>query len=472
MKTLSLVTAVLGFIVLGLSERAYAQCTVASPPYASNTTACSSPGVIPMSALTTTVSAGSYSESGSLTLSGFSDGGSAVIYVCGSLTLNNPSLNGTNATFVIESGGSLTISSAGTINTKIVNYGTTTFTAASKWTVTTMNNEIWNYGNLSTNGSMTLNGSGADYNALSTSNWIVSGDLVANVPITNNGNMTVGGELTYNGSSSLSLGGGSNIQMDSLYMDGSANSTTVCPAPGYSKAGLTISDYYNSNYNSLTSTSSLVFCAGSGINTLGGGANIGSATLEPNCTSPILPVILLSFDAQTGYNNQCTLTWATAMETSVKGFTIQTSTDGVVFSDLMDVDAHGDPSQYTVQTTLTDKTYFRLRIDNADGSYDYSPVVMADYLGDQSTAQYSLLARPNCVTNNALLIWATMTTPQNGDLVVVDMMGRVVLKETVSLGAGTTSQAILLPNLASGMYRLLFMGSQVKINPVPFTVIH
>jgi hypothetical protein len=52
------------------------------------------------------------------------------------------------------------------------------------------------------------------------------------------------------------------------------------------------------------------------------------------------------------------------------------------------------------------------------------------------------------------------------------MMGRVVLKETVSLAAGTTSQAILLPNLASGMYRLLFMGSQVKINPVPFTVIH
>jgi hypothetical protein len=478
MKTLSLVTAVSGLIIIGFSQHASAQCTVATPSYASSTTACSQTGLTQITASTTTINSGKYYESGTLSLSGFTDNSSTVVYICGNFTLTNPSLN-SGSTYVIEPGGSLTINVTGsgglTINPVVVNYGTLTITkSANKYTAQTQfNSNFWNYGNYSDNGSVVMDNS-ATYNALSSSNIVISGDLLTNGTLTNNGNINVGGELTNN--KAMSLGGGSNIQTDSLYMDANANAVTTCPTPGYPKAGLTITKYYNSNWNSLTTSSALYFCAGSGINSTNnngtGPANYGSATYQANCTSPILPVVLLSFDAQTGYGNQCTLTWATAMETALKGFTIQSSADGIVFSDLEDVDAHGDPSQYTVQTTLTAKTYFRLRIDNTDGSYDYSAVVMADYQGEQSGQEYSLLARPNCVTNNTLLIWASMATAQTGDLVVVDMMGRVVLKETVSLAAGTTSQAILLPNLASGMYRLLFMGSQVKINPVPFTVIH
>jgi hypothetical protein len=474
MKTLSLVTAVLSFIVIGLSERVSAQCAVATPPYASSASACSQTGLTQITSGTTTLNGGKWYESGTLSLTGLTDNSSLVIYICGNFTLTNPSLNA-GSVYVIEPGGSLTIKSTSglTINAEIVNYGTFTVTKNEKFQETTFYGNFWNYGNYSDNGSVTWDNND-DYNALSSSNMVIAGDLLANAPVVNNGNITVGWEFTNN--KTVALGGGSNIQMDSMYMDATANAVSTCPTPGYPKAGLTITQYYNSNWNSLTTSSSIVFCAGSGINPTNnngsGSANTGSSTVQANCTSPTLPIILLSFDAQTGYNNQCTLTWATAMETAVKGFTIQTSSDGIVFSNLMDVDAHGEPSQYTVQTTLTGKTYFRLRVDNADGSYDYSAIVMADYLGEQSGDQYSLLARPNCVTNNTLLIWATMATAQNGDLVVVDMMGRVVLKETVSLGTGTTSQAILLPNLASGMYRLLFMGSQVKINPVPFTVIH
>lgn len=475
MKTLSLVTAVSGFIIIGLSQNASAQCTVGAPPYASSSSACSQTGLTQITSSTTVLNGGKWYESGTLSLSNLTDNSSQVIYICGNFTLTNPTFGSSSAVYVIEPGGSLTINGGNgvNINAEVVNYGTLNISKNEKFQETTFNSNFWNYGNYSDNGSVTWDNTN-DYNALMASNMVIAGDLLSNATVVNNGNITVGWEWTDN--KPVSLGGGSNVQMDSMYMDANANSVTTCPTPGYPKVGLTISKYYTSNWNSLTTATNLVFCAGSGINATNnngsGPANTGSATVQANCTSPILPVVLLSFDAQTGYGNQCTLTWATAMETALKGFTIQSSADGIVFSDLEDVDAHGDPSQYTLQTTLSAKTYFRLRIDNTDGSYDYSAVVMADYQGEQSGQQYSLLARPNCVTNNTLLIWATMATAQTGDLVVVDMMGRVVLKETVSLAAGTTSQAILLPNLASGMYRLLFMGSQVKINPVPFTVIH
>jgi hypothetical protein len=426
----------------------------------------------------TTVNSGSiYYYNGSGTLTGVTDNG-GVILVCGTLTLSYPNMS--SGTVVVETGGSLTILddphpvTNGTlaVQSQIVNYGTLAINALTSYTPIPINQTIWNYGNMSSTSSLTFNSYGL-YNVNSTSNITVTGDMVAYGPVVNNGNIQDNGKFTF--TSTICLGGGSDLSTDSLFEDGSANNVTVSPSPSGSSAGISVSQNYQSNYNSLTSTSSVVFCAGPHISpTIVTGnfpGNIGSATLEPNCTAVTLPVALLSFNAETGFNNACTLTWATSMESGLKDFDLEYSLNGSDFVSLAVIDAHGVGSTYVYDTQLKGKTWFRLKMENADGTYTYSPVVLADYVDEQPTQSYSIKIQPNCITNNSLLVWSNMATAQTGEWVVVDMTGRTVFRLGAQLTAGISNEALQLPSLASGMYHLLFVGSQVNATPVPFTVI-
>ena len=138
-------------------------------------------------------------------------------------------------------------------------------------------------------------------------------------------------------------------------------------------------------------------------------------------------------------NNTCTLEWITAQEHGVKDFVIEYSLDGRTFEPLTDVTAHNAPSDYSYNTVLQGQTWFRLRIENEDGSYQYSPVVLADYIGEKNAEPYSIKIQPNFITNNTLMIWTSMQTAQSGGWIVVDMTGREIFHQGVQLNAGTSN---------------------------------
>jgi hypothetical protein len=444
-------------------NQANAQCSVPTPPSYS---ACGSAG---QSALVNSVfinSGATYYYSGaSATRSGVTlNGGN--IYVCGNLTLTTLTLYSGN--IIVEPGGSLTINdnSGGAIQATIVNYGTLVINAATSTTNLSVNATVWNYGTLTASASLTMN-STALYNALATSNMTITGSLTTYAATVNNGIMQIGNTYTF--TSTVCLGGGSDIKVPNLFADGGSNKVSVTPNGSNTTAGFTVSNSFNSNSNSLSSSSNVVLCQGTGINTTGG--NAGSSQVKPNCTNITLPVSLISFSAQTGTEGACLLEWSTASEHGTKDFDLESSLDGSDFTSLAVLPAHNEASTYSYTTGLKEKTFFRLRINNTDGTYSYSEVVVANYAGENDAASYVRI-QPNLVTGNNLEVYTRMTEAEDGKWVVVDMMGRVLFQQQAQLTAGAGNTSVSLPNLNSGMYRLLFLGSKTVVKPVAFTVIH
>jgi hypothetical protein len=456
----------LGFTILvslSFSLRTSAQCTIPSPV---SSPTCGAPG---QTALTTNATvSGTYYFSGTGSVTNVTMWGGTLV-VCGNLTVSASTLGG--GTIIVLAGGSLTYSDAAgnALQADVVNYGTFAINGATTWSNISVNSNVWNYGTFTTASSLTFNTGGDGlYNATASSKFTVAGDLTTYGSMVNNGTLTVGGQYLFTGSDCL--GGGSDVVTDSLYADGGSNKVTVTANGAVKNAGFTVKNYFNSNTNALTSTSNVVLCEANGINSSSG--NPGSATVNTNCNTIVLPVTLVSFTAETGLGNSCTLTWTTSMEEAVKDFTVEYSTDGQTFNALTEVTAHHEASTYTYTTALQGRTWFRLRVDNEDGTYNYSQVVEANYQGERTTTGNTVVIQPNLIRGSTLNVFCNMETAQSGAWIVVDMTGRIVLQTQTQLTQGASNTALLLPPLPSGMYRLLFMGSQVKIKPVPFSVIH
>ncbi|TDX01066.1 hypothetical protein [Dinghuibacter silviterrae] len=450
------------FVSLSFPIRTSAQCTIPSPIASP---ACGGAGETPLT--TNATVSGTYYFSGTGSVTNVTMWGGTLV-VCGNLTISASTLGG--GTIIVLAGGSVTYSDAANnyLQADVVNYGTFAINGASTYSNISVNGNVWNYGTFSTTSSLTFNtGSDGLYNVNTTSTFTVAGDLTTFGSMDNNGTLTVGGQYLFTGSDCL--GGGSDVVTDSLYADGGNNKVTVTSDGGYNNAGFTIKKYINTNLNKLTNTSNVVLCEATGINNTG--ADPGKATVDANCNTIVLPVTLVSFTAETGLGNACTLTWTTSMEDAVKDFDVEYSTDGKTFNSLATVTAHHEASTYTYPTVLQGKTWFRLRVDNEDGTYTYSEVVEADYQGEKAASGNTIAIQPNLVRGSTLNIVSNMQTTQTGEWLVIDMTGRIVLHTQAQLVQGASNTALLLPSLASGMYRLLFAGSQMKLKPVPFSVI-
>lgn len=386
---------------------------------------------------------------------------SGTLVVCSALTLNASSFNG-GAAIVIELGGSLTINNAGTINPPIVNYGSLTIKAPTTSSVVILNGSMWNYGSETTMGSLTFDPSGP-YNMSTTSSMVISGDLVTNSNMVNNGTITVAG--LYTAQNAICLGDGAVLGLHNFYYDASADGVTV-PA-GTATIGVT--GTFNSNWNQLTATNKLTFCEGPAETNGGGQGNPASAIVHTNCALTALPVTLVSFSAE-AQNNICELQWITTQQRGSVNFDIEYSTDAVNYQTLAILPAVQGTNSYSYMTPVKANTWFRLRMVNEDSSYSYSEVVPVTYQAGRGDDMYILLIQPNLITGNTLQVWSNMSSAQSGEWRVVDMMGRTMMRQAVQLNAGTTRTALQLPALFSGMYRLLFMGSQVRPAPVPFSV--
>jgi hypothetical protein len=118
------------------------------------------------------------------------------------------------------------------------------------------------------------------------------------------------------------------------------------------------------------------------------GVTIGSITAcgAVNCCStPFvaggpLPIFLLDFGVSLNQQGKAVLNWASAVEVNSKSFIIEKGTNGIDFSPVGQVDALGS-SLTTFNYSFTDKnaiagrTYYRLKMLDTDGKFEYSKVV-------------------------------------------------------------------------------------------------
>jgi Concanavalin A-like lectin/glucanases superfamily len=88
-----------------------------------------------------------------------------------------------------------------------------------------------------------------------------------------------------------------------------------------------------------------------------------------------LEVELIDFKAQIK-DVKAELTWQTASEIAVKNFDIEKSLDGKKFGKIGETSANNTPSVYSAfDEDFTNSSYYRLKMNDLDGRYDYSKIV-------------------------------------------------------------------------------------------------
>jgi len=164
----------------------------------------------------------------------------------------------------------------------------------------------------------------------------------------------------------------------------------------------------------------------------------GPFTLTP-VLSP-LPVELLSFTAL-AKGDAVELEWLTASERNSDHFTVQRSSDGIRFEDVLRVNAAGN-SQALLRYSTRDEqplrgvSYYRLRQTDADGSTALSEIAVVRF--DQSGA-FSVF--PNPASDRVHVILDDLDA--SSMLELHDGTGRLVLRERLSNGRASFDVAML-----------------------------
>ncbi|RZL11796.1 MAG: T9SS type A sorting domain-containing protein [Hymenobacter sp.] len=174
-----------------------------------------------------------------------------------------------------------------------------------------------------------------------------------------------------------------------------------------------------------------------------------------------LPVTLTSFTAQLLSSEAVGLTWNTASEVNTDRFEVERSSDGVAFTRLGTVAAHGTSTtaQAYTQRDATLPTgapilYYRLRIVDHDKSAVYSPVrTVAPHPAKLAVLALSVAPNPTTATTPTAL-WVTSSTTTPGTLTILNALGQVVDTRNAALAEGLHQLPVSLQGLPAGMYTL------------------
>ena len=175
----------------------------------------------------------------------------------------------------------------------------------------------------------------------------------------------------------------------------------------------------------------------------------------PGTTSVVgLPVSLKSPLTASLVNGKALLLWATASELATKGFTVEKSINGKIFSSIGVVSANNKPANYNfTDASVGVIQYYRLKIENKDGSFSYSTVVTLN-----NKTAIKLGVYPNPVTNSALI--SHPQAREGATLKVISIDGKTIA--TYAIRTGATKTSIDVSSLVKGNYFVSFEVNDSK----------
>jgi len=244
--------------------------------------------------------------------------------------------------------------------------------------------------------------------------------------------------------------------------------------PNYTDAGSFVTLYgpVTPNTTGQTTTSTTAWQsnnigAGTGTGTLTTGATIAGAsersltyaslatsaaapeaffTKSSSANAP-LPVTLIRFEGRP-VSCGAILSWATAVESDLQYYELQRSEDGMAYTTIARIQPKGSNSNYVYTDDNRDegKTYYRLRMAEIGGAYDYSSTVS---LQVNCGLSQQAAVFPNPVTDRVLI-----TGLDAGDRVVLlDALGQKLLDMITT----DTSLPADMSHVAAGTYLLQVM---------------
>jgi uncharacterized repeat protein (TIGR01451 family) len=171
--------------------------------------------------------------------------------------------------------------------------------------------------------------------------------------------------------------------------------------------------------------------------------NIEQTTVE----AAVLPLKLIAFTARReGKSN--IVQWSTAKEINVSSFEIEKSTNGGTYASIGKTPAGLSNYSYTDLTPAKSINYYRLKIIDKDGKYEYSSVRTVN-----NSSSFSVSLYPNPVTEK-FMVQINAEKREEMQLQIAGADGKIMTKTKLTLPTGQNIKSFSVSTLAAGTYYL------------------
>jgi hypothetical protein len=163
----------------------------------------------------------------------------------------------------------------------------------------------------------------------------------------------------------------------------------------------------------------------------------------------VLPLKLLSFTG-TQKDNDAMLNWLTADEINIAHTEVQRSTDGTDFSMVTNLDktvkSYADINALEI---INSKLFYRLKLVDLDGNFNYSPVVIVQA---QHKTSFITGIQP-LLTSGKIAVSFDLPQAKNATLQLCDIAGNTIRKTQLGVNKGTSTRYMEnLQSLPGGVY--------------------
>jgi hypothetical protein len=157
-----------------------------------------------------------------------------------------------------------------------------------------------------------------------------------------------------------------------------------------------------------------------------------------------LPVTFMGIVAKKESENQVNVLWDVADEIDVKGYQVERSTNGVEFSSIGFVTAHGKSAySFSDNQAVSGTVYYRVKNVDLDGKFKYSNVVRVSGKRSLNVKMFPMPATSDVTLQHD-------RTGNNASLTITTMDGRTVKQMPIASGSYQTK--VTLNAMAPGMY--------------------
>lgn len=173
-----------------------------------------------------------------------------------------------------------------------------------------------------------------------------------------------------------------------------------------------------------------------------------------------LPIELYAFDAQLK-KGDAVLEWTSTREENFDGFSIERAEEGIPFAEIEWIAGQGGSNEaqdyrFIDQAAIDNKKYYyRLKMVDMDGSFDYSPIV------ELSTSDVGFTISepyPNPIVGESFNIDIQTKAVEKVAIRLFSTTGELVYEGEKQLNLGLNSFEIAVPELASGTYFVKVQG--------------
>jgi hypothetical protein len=174
----------------------------------------------------------------------------------------------------------------------------------------------------------------------------------------------------------------------------------------------------------------------------------------------ILPVRITGFSGNKN-GKAAELNWNTASEDNSAWFVIEKSSDNRSFAAIDSVKAAGNSNNlrgysYSDNSLKSGANYYRLKMVDADGRFQYSIVV--SIIGDKNAK--TLTVYPNPVRNNGSTFLAHAKANGKESLKVYNMSGILITQQSIAKGSESTT--LNLQRFTKGVYYIVLQNDMEK----------